>query len=95
MVVDDRHFESTHISRTFFRRFSVKILTCLKSNRTGDVEYPAVLGREEYHSTDFGPCDFFLYSKLKGFIKRTCFKDADAIKRAVTTDLRGIPEELS
>ena len=38
-------------------------------------------------------CDFFLFPKLKGVIKGTQFPDVEAIKRAVTTELRRIPEE--
>ena len=45
------------------------------------------------YSPDLAPCDFFLFPKLKGVIKGTRFEDVEAIKRAVTTELRGIPEE--
>ena len=45
------------------------------------------------YSPDFAPYDFFLFPKLKGVIKGTRFSDAEAIKRAVTTELRRIPEE--
>ncbi len=44
-------------------------------------------------SPDLAPCDFFLFPKLKGVIKGTRFPDVEAIKRAVTTELRRIPEE--
>ena len=46
-------------------------------------------------SPDFALCDVFLFPKLRGIIKRTCFKDMEAIKRAVMIKLRGIPEESS
>ena len=36
---------------------------------------------------------FLLFPKLKGVIKGTPFPDVEAIKRAVTTELRRIPEE--
>ena len=36
---------------------------------------------------------FFLFPKLKGVIKGTRFPDVEAIKRAVTTELRRIPAE--
>ena len=45
------------------------------------------------YSPDLAPCDFFLFPKLKRVIKGTRFPDVEAIKRAVTTELRGIPEE--
>ena len=45
------------------------------------------------YSPDLAPCDFFLSPKLKGVIKGTQFPDVEAIKRAVTTELRRIPEE--
>ncbi len=45
------------------------------------------------YSPDLAPCDFFLFPKLKGVIKGTRFPDVEAIKRAVTTELRRIPEE--
>ena len=34
----------------------------------------------------------FLFPKLKGIIKGTYFEDVEAIKRAVTMELTGIPE---
>ena len=36
---------------------------------------------------------FFSPTKLKGIIKRTHFKDVEAIKGAITMELRGIPKE--
>jgi len=45
------------------------------------------------YSPDLAPCDFFLFPKLKGVIKGTRFADVDAIKRAVTVELRRIPRE--
>ena len=41
------------------------------------------------YSPDLVPCDFFPFPKLKG----TQFPDVEAITRAVTTELRRIPEE--
>ena len=45
------------------------------------------------YSPDLAPCDFFVFPKLKGVIKGTRFSDVEAIKRAVTTELRRTPEE--
>ena len=45
------------------------------------------------YSPDLAPCDFFLFPKLKWAIKGTRFPDVEAIQRAVTTELRRIPEE--
>jgi len=52
----------------------------------------AVLEQPPY-SPDLAPCDFFLFSKLKEVIKGTRFQDSEAIKPAVTKELRVIPEE--
>ena len=52
----------------------------------------AVLEQPPY-SPDLALCDSFLFPKLKGIIKGTRFEGVEAIKRAVTTELRGIPEE--
>ena len=43
------------------------------------------------YSPDLPPCDFFLFPKFKGVIKVTRFPDVEAIKRAVTLELRRIP----
>ena len=45
------------------------------------------------YSPDLAPCGFFLFPRLKGIIKGIHFESVEAIKRAVTTELRGIPEE--
>ena len=45
------------------------------------------------YSPDLAPCDFFLFPKLKEVIKGACFPDMEAIKKAVTTELKCIPEE--
>ena len=52
----------------------------------------AILEQPPY-SLDLAPCDFFLLPKLKKVIKETCFQDSEAIKTAVTRELRAIPEE--
>ena len=52
----------------------------------------AVLEQPPY-SPDLAPCDFFLFSKLKGVIKGTRFQDSKAITTAVTKELRAIPME--
>ena len=52
----------------------------------------AVLEQQPY-SPDMAPCDFFLFPKLKEVFKGTRFQDSEAIKTAVTRELRAIPEE--
>ena len=52
----------------------------------------AVLEQPPY-SPDLAPCDFFLFPKLKEVIKGTRFQDSEAIKTAVTRELRAILEE--
>ena len=41
-----------------------------------------------------GPFYFFLFPKLKEVIKESRFQDSEAIKTAVTRELRAIPEEF-
>ena len=38
------------------------------------------------------PCDFFLFLKLKGVMKETCFLDVEAIKTVMSKELRAIPD---
>ena len=45
------------------------------------------------YSPDLAPCDFFLFTKLKEVTKGTRFQDSEAIKTAVTKELRAILEE--
>ena len=45
------------------------------------------------YSPDLAPCDFFLFPKLKKVIKRTCCQDSEAIKTAVTRELRAFVEK--
>lgn len=52
----------------------------------------AVLEQPPY-SPDLAPCDFFLFLKLKGVIKGIHFEGVDAIKKALMTELNGIPVE--
>jgi len=52
----------------------------------------AVLEQPPY-SPNLDPCDFFLFPKLKEVIKGTRFKDSEAIKTAMTRELRAILEE--
>ena len=52
----------------------------------------AVLEQPPY-SSDLAPCDFFLFHKLKEVIYETRFQDSEAIKTAVTRELRAISEE--
>ena len=43
---------------------------------------------------DLAPCDFFLFPKIKPVLKGTHFSDIDSIKKAVTTELKKIPENV-
>ena len=52
----------------------------------------AVLKKPLY-SPDLAPCDFFVFPKLKKVIKGSRFQDSEAIKTAVTRELRAIQEE--
>ena len=45
------------------------------------------------YSLDLAPCDFFLFSKLKGILKGTHFEGVDDIKANVTTFLKSIKKE--
>ena len=45
------------------------------------------------YSLDLAPCNFFLFSKLKEVIKGVHFPDMEAIKKAMMTKLKHIPEE--
>ena len=45
------------------------------------------------YSLDLAPCDFFLFPTVKNTIKGTRFSSTNAIKKAVTKELRGIPQE--
>ena len=52
----------------------------------------AVLEQLSY-SPNLAPCEFFLFPKLKEVIKGICFQDSEAIKTAMTRELRAIPEK--
>ena len=52
----------------------------------------AVLKQAPY-SPDLSPCDFFLFPKLKEVTNGTRFQDSEAIKTAVTRELRAIPKK--
>ena len=45
------------------------------------------------YSPDLVPCDFFLFPKLKEVIKGVRFPGMEVTKKAVTTELKRIPEE--
>ena len=45
------------------------------------------------YSPDLAPCNFFLLPKVKHIIKGTHFSSTDAIKYALTKELRRIPQE--
>ena len=49
--------------------------------------------KQTFYSPDLAPCDFFLFPKLKEVIKGTRFRNAEAIKTAVTREFPAIPEE--
>ena len=44
------------------------------------------------YSPNLAPCYFFLLPKIKYVLKGTHFSDIDSIKKAVTTELKKIPE---
>ena len=44
------------------------------------------------YSPNLAPRDFFLFPKIKSVLKGTHFSDIDSIKKAVTTELKNIPE---
>ena len=44
------------------------------------------------YSPDLAPCDFFFFPKIKSVLKGIHFSDIDSIKKAVTTELKKIPE---
>ena len=44
------------------------------------------------YSPNLGPCDFFLFPKIKSVLKETHFSDIDSIKMAATTELKKIPK---
>lgn len=52
-----------------------------------------IAGLELLHSFDLASCDLFLFHKLMEIIKGTRFEGVKAIKRTVTTELRGSPED--
>ena len=65
---------------------AVGIRELLAKNNIAVLEQPP-------NSPDLASCDFFLFLKLKEVIKETHFQDLEAIKTAVTRELRAIPEE--
>ena len=62
------------------------IRECFAKNSMALLEQPT-------YSPDLAPCHFFLFPKLKEVMKETRFHDSEAIKTAVTRELRAIPEE--
>ena len=42
---------------------------------------------------DLAPCDFFLFPKLKGILKETCFQGVEDIKTSMTRHLKTITKE--
>jgi hypothetical protein len=45
------------------------------------------------YSPDFGPCDFFLFPRLKNHLKVHHFGTVDNVQKSVTDELKGIPAE--
>jgi len=64
---------------------ALSIRDFLAKNNTAVLEQPP-------YSPDLAPCDFFLLRKLEGVMKGTYFPDVEAIKMAVTIELRAIPD---
>ena len=58
-----------------------EILEFLAKNNIAVLEQPP-------YSPDLAPCDFLLFPKLKEVIKGIRFKESEAIKTAVTRELR-------
>ena len=62
-------------------------------------EHPVISGQDRRTDTsslfnDVASCDFFLFYKILGIIKGIHFKGIEAIKRAITINLRSIPEKF-
>ena len=45
------------------------------------------------YSPDLSPCDFFLFPRLKNYLKGRHFGTLDNIQKSVTDELKGIPAE--
>jgi len=45
------------------------------------------------YSPDLSPCDFFLFPRLKNYLKGCRFCTLDSIQKSVTDELKGIPTE--
>ena len=65
---------------------------CLKHLQSFCKNYIAVLEQPPY-SPDPVSGDFFLFLKVEGIIKITCFQDSTTITIAVIKELQAIPEE--
>jgi transposase len=46
------------------------------------------------YSPDLSPCDFFLFSRLKNYLKGRHLGTLDNIQKNVTDELKGIPAEV-
>ena len=65
---------------------ALEIWEFLTKNKIAVLKQPA-------YSPDLAPCDFLLFLKLKEVIKETRLQDSEAIKTAVTRELRAIAKE--
>ena len=45
------------------------------------------------YSLDLAPCDFFLFPKLKGILKGTCFQGVKDVKTSMTRHLKTVTKE--
>ena len=62
------------------------------SEVSGEKKNVTVL-EQPFYSPGLTPCDFFLFPKVKNIFRGISFSSTNAIKNAVTKELRGIPQE--
>ena len=68
-------------------RTALSISQFLAERNIATLEHPS-------YFPDLAPRDFFLFPKIKSVLKGTHFSDIDSIKKAVTTELKKIPENV-
>ena len=79
--------------RIVYGKLSSKNLACLKNNGNRGAESNIYRTRTTSLFIWSRSVWHFLFHKIKGIIKETCFEGVETLKRAVTMGLRGIPEE--
>jgi len=65
-------------------RMAISVIECLAKKEIPVVPQPP-------YSPDLSPCDFFLLTKLKFYLKGRHFRKVENIKKAVTDKLKAIP----